>query len=107
MSIQPEPSKTLNKTNTAIKFTLDQTIGAAVNTILFLAGIDLMRGQPLNTILTHCQEAFWPIMSAGQKLWPAVSIFNFTMVPVQYRTVVGSIVGLFWGIYLSLISSTK
>ena len=40
------------------------------------------------------------------KLWPMVSIFNFTMVPVEYRTVVGSVVGLFWGIYLSLISSS-
>jgi protein Mpv17 len=43
-------------------------------------------------------------MQAGWKLWPAVSILNFTVVPVQHRILVGSVVGLFWGIFLSLMT---
>ncbi|KAK3056616.1 hypothetical protein LTR09_002409 [Extremus antarcticus] len=98
--------KRLNVTNTAIKFGLDQTIGATVNTLLFIAGIDLLRGRSFDAATADCQTQFWPLIFAGLKLWPIVSITNFTLVPVQYRVVVGSVVGLFWGIYLSLISSS-
>lgn len=41
-------------------------------------------------------------MIAGYKLWPLVSLLNFTIVPVDQRTVVGSLVGLGWGVYLAL-----
>jgi hypothetical protein len=99
--------KTLNIRNTAIKFFLDQTLGATVNTLLFIAGIDAMRGRSVNTITVDCREGFWPLVFAGLKLWPLVSILNFTLVPLEYRIAVGSTVGLFWGIYLSLMSNTS
>lgn len=100
-----EALKTLNIKNTAIKFCLDQTVGAAVNTILFIAGIALLRGHSLESIQQDIQDQFWPMIFAGQKLWPMVSLLNFTVVPFEYRTLFGSIVGLFWGIYLSMIST--
>ena len=103
---KPEAEKSLSIRNTAVKFTLDQTLGATVNTILFIAGIGLMRGRSLDVVTADCREQFWPLIFAGQKLWPAVSIMNFTLVPAEYRTVVGSVVGLFWGVYLSLMSSS-
>ena len=102
----PEIKKSLNIRNTAIKFGLDQTAGATVNTLLFIAGIDLMRGRTFDTITADCRDRFWPMVFAGIKLWPAISLMNFTLVPVEYRVVVGSVVGLFWGIYLSMISSS-
>ncbi|EMC94612.1 hypothetical protein BAUCODRAFT_149744 [Baudoinia panamericana UAMH 10762] len=97
-------SKKLNVKNTAIKFSLDQTIGAAVNTLLFIAGIALLRGYSLARIQQDVHEQFWPMIFAGQKLWPAVSVVQFTLVPFEYRTLVGSLVGLGWGVYLSLIT---
>lgn len=102
-----ESPKSLNVGNTAIKFFLDQTLGATVNTLLFIAGIDAMRGRSANTIVTDCREGFWPLVFAGLKLWPMVSILNFTLVPLEYRIVVGSTVGLFWGVYLSLMTSSS
>ena len=41
-------------------------------------------------------------MLAGYKLWPLVSILNFSVVPVERRVVVGSLVGLGWGVFLAL-----
>lgn len=41
-------------------------------------------------------------MKAGWSLWPAVSLLSFTVIPPQQRIVFGSIVGLAWGVYLSL-----
>lgn len=49
------------------------------------------------------QQDFWPLMSAGWKLWPLVSAVNFTVVKsVETRNLVGSLAGMGWNIYLSL-----
>jgi len=95
----------LHKTNTAKKFALDQTLGATVNTLLFIAVIGAFKGKDGKAIVRDCQRKFWPLVSSGLKLWPMVSLLNFTVVPVNRRVVVGSLVGLFWGIYLSLMVS--
>lgn len=54
-----------------------------------------------------CYQDTLPLIFAGQKLWPAVSIISFTLVPLEYRTAFGGIVGIGWGIYLSLFAGKK
>lgn len=39
------------------------------------------------------------------KVWPLVAIFNFILVPVERRIILNSVIGLFWGIYLSLVAA--
>ncbi|KAF2772647.1 hypothetical protein EJ03DRAFT_189473 [Teratosphaeria nubilosa] len=107
-SLATQPSETKSKlhvANTAAKFALDQTLGAGVNTLLFIAGIALLRGQSWQAVQEQVRAKFWPMIFAGQKLWPAVSVLSFTVVPVERRTLFGSVVGLFWGVYLSLVSA--
>jgi protein Mpv17 len=51
-------------------------------------------------------EEFWPLIYAGWKLWPAVSLLNYTLIKsVEGRTLVGSLAGMAWGIYLSLVAT--
>lgn len=45
------------------------------------------------------------MMFAGYKLWPAVSLLNYTVIPVERRTLVGSLVGLGWGVFLAMAAS--
>jgi protein Mpv17 len=116
--------KRFSKTNTAKKFALDQTLGATVNTLLFIAVMSAFKGKDGKAIIRDCQrvcfsmsriqkgkpadssvQGFWPLAISGLKLWPLVSLLNLTIVPVNRRVVVGSLVGLFWGIYVSLIIS--
>ncbi|KXS99636.1 hypothetical protein AC578_9929 [Pseudocercospora eumusae] len=104
--VSEEKTKKLSLKNTAIKFTLDQTLGAAVNTVLFITGITLLQGQSWSTVYTNIQGKFWPMTFAGQKLWPAVSILSFAVIPLEHRMLFGSVAGLFWGIYLSLVSGS-
>nr|POE59344.1 protein sym1 [Quercus suber] len=94
--------KSLNIRNTASKFLLDQTFGAAVNTVLFIAVLALFRGESWGGVAEEVKSKFWPMIFAGQKLWPMVSVLSFTVVPVQYRMLFGSVIGVFWGIFLSL-----
>ncbi|MCJ1463354.1 hypothetical protein MMC07_001961 [Pseudocyphellaria aurata] len=97
--------KRLHKRNTMKKVVLDQTLGAVVNVMAFLGGVRLLRGVSLEESLKVVKEQTWPLMMAGYKLWPAVSLINFTLVPVERRTLVGSLVGLGWGVYLALRAS--
>lgn len=131
---QDPDQQPLNVRNTIIKFVLDQTIGAAVNTLLFSTYIHSMHiamaGAPKITnfnkatsywispgaidlvavdgrvVLDKAFDEFWSIIFAGMKLWPAVSLVNFTMVKtVEGRNLLGACAGLIWGIYMSMVAA--
>ncbi|RKL20723.1 hypothetical protein BFJ68_g2724 [Fusarium oxysporum] len=120
--------------NTLIKFFLDQTAGAAVNTLLFSTYTHALRSaiQPAPVITSLAKAitywtspgtldfgrvdwtAVWeaakvdfaPLIFAGWKLWPAVSIVNFAAVKtVEGRNLVGALAGVVWGIYMSLVAA--
>ena len=60
--------------------------------------------------LTHAESLMGrqdclQLMLAGYKLWPMVSFLSFTVVPVQSRVVFGSVIGVGWGIFLSLFTA--
>ncbi|KAI1291279.1 YIF1-domain-containing protein [Xylaria venustula] len=116
----------LNITNTIVKVLLDQSVGAAVNTFLFSLFIHSIQaamprplGTPLSTpgqslrylltrnaidyrrvdwvsVVAHSRREFFPILLAGWKLWP----FS-----IEGRNLVGSLAGVAWGIYMSLLAA--
>ncbi|KAJ5109915.1 hypothetical protein N7532_002560 [Penicillium argentinense] len=90
--------------NTIAKIIIDQVVGGAWNTVLFITVMGMLRGLDMQDIQSQILQDFWPIMIAGFKLWPFVSILNFTVVPPSQRLLVGSLFGVIWGIYLSLVS---
>jgi protein Mpv17 len=38
------------------------------------------------------------------KLWPIVTAFSFTYVPIQYRSIFGGVIAIGWQTYLSLLN---
>ncbi|EHK17130.1 uncharacterized protein TRIVIDRAFT_42222 [Trichoderma virens Gv29-8] len=96
----------LNITNTAIKFILDQSISAPINTVAFLYLMGGMTFQSNAQIWSNIQHDFWPMLIAGYRVWPLVGLLNLSVVPFDYRQLVGSTAGLFWGIFLSLNKMT-
>jgi hypothetical protein len=99
-----------SKTNVLIKFLLDQTIGALVNTLMFLAYMGYInaaqQGKPdaWGAVAQECINKTWPMIKDGYKFWPAVSLISFVWIPVDKRVVFGCSVGVVWGIYLSLMA---
>lgn len=70
---------------------------------LVIAGF---RGSSYAEAIETAKRDFWPLVTAGWKLWPAVSLLNFTLVKsVEGRSLVGSLAGMVWGIYLSLMTT--
>jgi len=53
--------KRLNVRNTAIKFALDQTLGAVINTVLFIAGMGMLRGAPTEQIAASVKRVSQPV----------------------------------------------
>ncbi|TFB00973.1 Protein sym1 [Trichoderma ghanense] len=96
----------LNLTNTAAKFVLDQLFGAPLNTLAFLYLMGGMTFQSQAQIWSNIQRDFWPMLIAGYRVWPIVGLLNLSVVPFDYRQLVGSTAGLFWGIFLSLNKMT-
>ncbi|KAF2130881.1 hypothetical protein P153DRAFT_384100 [Dothidotthia symphoricarpi CBS 119687] len=92
----------ISKTNVLIKFLLDQTIGAVINTLLFLAYMGYVNSGDWNVVAQNCRARLWPMMRDGYKFWPLISLISFVWVPVDKRIVFGCSVGVVWGIYLSL-----
>ncbi|KAL4872105.1 hypothetical protein BDV12DRAFT_193897 [Aspergillus spectabilis] len=108
--VEPEPEKakekpTLNVRNTVAKIIVDQVIGGAWNTVAFIATMGVLRGQDYEVIKGQIVNDFWPMLLAGLKFWPVVSILNFTVVPAEKRLLVGNFFGVIWGIYLSLMAA--
>jgi hypothetical protein len=104
------PNQTATSTtNILIKFLLDQTIGAVVNTMLFLAYMAYVnasqqgKANAWDAVYKECSQKTWPMMKDGYKFWPAISLISFVWVPVDKRVVFGCSVGVLWGIYLSLV----
>ncbi|KAI0993590.1 hypothetical protein K3495_g14594 [Podosphaera aphanis] len=96
----------LSFSHTFIKFFLDQTLGACINTLLFSLFMAGYRGATYEEATAAAISEFWPIVIAGWKLWPAVSAFNFAIVQtVETRTLIGNLAGMAWNIYLSLLKS--
>lgn len=38
------------------------------------------------------------------KIWPAITAFSFTFIPLQYRSIFGGVIAIGWQTYLSLLN---
>ena len=119
----------LNIRNTVIKTLLDQTVGAAVNTVMYSMfmhpiraamahhspGYRFMFGGSKNLVNTAAVDwthavatsraEFWPLVKASWAFWPFVSVLNFAVIKdVPTRNLVGSLAGVAWGVYVSLFA---
>jgi hypothetical protein len=71
-----------------------------------------LRGGFLHLLLVidynyYLPQDLFPIIYASYKIWPLASVVNFTLIPVEKRIVFLSLVGLVWGIFLSLTAARQ
>lgn len=52
-------------------------------------------------------QSTFSIIYASYTIWPLASIVNFSLIRVEKRIVFLSLVGLVWGIFLSLTASKQ
>lgn len=98
----------LNIRNTITKFLLDQSISAAFNTLGFSLIFAGFKGASTTQAIQIARQDFWSLMRAGWRLWPAVSLLNYTFLKtVEARNLVGGLASLCWNIYLCSIAGSE
>jgi hypothetical protein len=98
--------KSFSIRNTTLKFILDQTVGAALNTIAFSASMALFRGANWAEVAQSVRRDFWPLMSAGLTVWPLFSLVCYIYIgSVPMRMLAGSLAGMAWAIYITLATA--
>ncbi|KAF2217329.1 hypothetical protein CERZMDRAFT_32175 [Cercospora zeae-maydis SCOH1-5] len=88
--------------NTTIKFFLDQSIAATVNTAMYICLLGGIKGHSYESIIDDLYSNFWSLLFASYRFWPFVCLLNFAVIPMRYRAYVGTAAGMIWAIFLSL-----
>ncbi|KAI0379158.1 hypothetical protein F5Y04DRAFT_260572 [Hypomontagnella monticulosa] len=57
-------------------------------------------------VVARSRAEFYHILVAGWRVWPAVSLINFAFIQsIEGRNLVGSLAGVGWGVYMSIIAA--
>ncbi|KAI3673713.1 hypothetical protein L6452_39841 [Arctium lappa] len=90
-----------------VKVAFDQTAWAAVWNSIYYVVVGLLRFESPVTIFSELKSTFWPMLTAGWKLWPFAHIITYGVVPVEQRLLWVDCVELIWVTILSTISNEK
>ncbi|KAH6795719.1 hypothetical protein C2S51_036705 [Perilla frutescens var. frutescens] len=89
------------------KVVFDQTAWSAVwNSIYFMLLGFLRLESPVN-IFSEWRATFWPMLTAGWKLWPFAHLITYGVIPVEQRLLWVDCVELIWVTILSTYSNEK
>ncbi|KAK1567934.1 hypothetical protein Q3G72_018266 [Acer saccharum] len=89
------------------KVAFDQTVWSAIwNSIYFVVLAFLRFESPANTF-SELKATFWPMLTAGWKLWPFAHLVTYGVVPLEQRLLWVDCVELIWVTILSTYSNEK
>ncbi|KAJ4384520.1 hypothetical protein N0V86_000119 [Didymella sp. IMI 355093] len=91
---------------------LSLTTKVVVNQILFTPIFNsyffgmqtLLAGASFDEIVERIKNTVPTSWINSCKLWPAVTAFSFTYIPIQYRSIFGGVIAIGWQTYLSLLN---
>ncbi|KAH7352223.1 hypothetical protein KP509_19G035500 [Ceratopteris richardii] len=90
-----------------IKVAFDQTIWSAIWNSIYFTTIGLLRFESPASIASELRATFWPMLTAGWKLWPFAHIITYGVIPVEQRLLWVDCVELAWVTILSMLSNEK
>ena len=60
-----------------------------------------LEGQSLAENWEKLQLTYWDVLKTNYKVWPAIQLLNFYLVPMHYQSIVVNTVSVGWNAYLS------
>ncbi|KAD5507651.1 hypothetical protein E3N88_15354 [Mikania micrantha] len=90
-----------------VKVAFDQTAWSAVWNSIYFVVLGLLRFESPSTIFNELKNTFWPMLTAGWKLWPFAHIITYGVIPVEQRLLWVDCVELIWVTILSTLSNEK
>ncbi|KAJ8973608.1 hypothetical protein NQ317_010045 [Molorchus minor] len=97
-------SKTIGDTGKAAvlkKVAADQLIFAPNFIVVFITTLNMLQGKNLENVKKELSSKYKDILITNYKVWPAVQILNFYLVPLHYQVLFVQTVAVFWNAYMS------
>ncbi|RYP39578.1 hypothetical protein DL767_002126 [Monosporascus sp. MG133] len=88
----------------AAKVAVNQTFFTPVFNTYFFGAQALLSGDTLSETWERVKMTVPVSIANSLKLWPAVTAFSFTYVPLEYRSVFAGVVAVGWQTYLSFLN---
>ncbi|XP_051135253.1 uncharacterized protein LOC127254271 [Andrographis paniculata] len=90
-----------------VKVTLDQTVWSGVWNSIYFGVLGFLRLESPANIFDELKSTFWPMLTAGWKLWPFAHLITYGVIPVEQRLLWVDCVELIWVTILSTYSNEK
>ncbi|CAM0954223.1 unnamed protein product [Alopecurus aequalis] len=90
-----------------VKVAFDQTAWSALWNSIYFVALGLLRWESPSTIFSELKSTFFPMLTAGWKLWPFAHLITYGVVPVEQRLLWVDCVELIWVTILSTYSNEK
>ncbi|KAL6205673.1 hypothetical protein ACLB2K_022927 [Fragaria x ananassa] len=84
-----------------VKVAFDQTIWAAIWNSIYFTVLGFLRLESPINIYSELKATFWPMLTAGWKLWPFAHLVTYGLIPVEQRLLWVDCVELIWVTILS------
>ncbi|XWS27965.1 hypothetical protein CRYUN_Cryun25bG0025500 [Craigia yunnanensis] len=89
------------------KVAFDQTAWAAVWNSIYFTVLGFLRLESPISIFNELKATFWPMLTAGWKLWPFAHLITYGVIPVEQRLLWVDCIELIWVTILSTYSNEK
>ncbi|KAK4420677.1 hypothetical protein Salat_2018200 [Sesamum alatum] len=89
------------------KVAFDQTAWSAVWNSIYYTLLGVLRLESPLSIFSELKATFWPMLTAGWKLWPFAHLITYGVIPVEQRLLWVDCVELIWVTILSTYSNEK
>lgn len=89
------------------KVLFDQTVWAAIWNSIYFVLLGFLRLELPSNIFSELKATFWPMLTAGWKLWPFAHLITYGVIPVEQRLLWVDCVELVWVTILSTYSNEK
>ncbi|KAL4585122.1 hypothetical protein LXL04_009737 [Taraxacum kok-saghyz] len=90
-----------------VKIAFDQTVWSAIWNSIYFVVLGLLRFESPNNISNELKATFFPMLTAGWKLWPFAHLITYGVVPLEQRLLWVDCVELVWVTILSTYSNEK
>ncbi|KAF3443869.1 hypothetical protein FNV43_RR13559 [Rhamnella rubrinervis] len=89
------------------KVVFDQTVWSAIWNSIYYVILGLLRFESTTSIFGELKATFWPMLTAGWKLWPFAHLITYGVIPVEQRLLWVDCIELIWVTILSTYSNEK
>lgn len=90
-----------------VKVAFDQTVWSAIWNSVYYTVVGLLRLESPVSIFSELKATFFPMLTAGWKLWPFAHLITYGLIPVEQRLLWVDCVELIWVTILSTYSNEK